>query len=290
MRLISLLPQAVVLLGVLHNGVSAAGWSFTEGSVSVQGKGAGVGGGLKEKLTPSKPVTSPIKLGPVDTLKVVLSTQEGKSAKRPHQAFLLLQDPATNLDISYPFSVKESGKAKLDLTHKDLPVQFLRGSSPLTASIILGSVGTSEALNSKAFTLNVDLEGSTTVPSSEKPIRYGKRPEIHHIFRADPKSPNIVITLTFLGAVLATLPVLFGAWLYLGGNVNHVSRALSDAPLSHTLFVGSIIGIEGVFFLYYTTWNLFKTLPVLSAIGLVAFLSGSRALTEVQERRLAGQR
>ena len=49
MRLISLLPQAVVLLGVLHNGVSAAGWSFTEGSVSVQGKGAGVGGGLKEK-------------------------------------------------------------------------------------------------------------------------------------------------------------------------------------------------------------------------------------------------
>lgn len=49
MRLLPLLPQAVLLLGALHNGVSAAGWSFADGSVSVQSKGAGVGGGLKEK-------------------------------------------------------------------------------------------------------------------------------------------------------------------------------------------------------------------------------------------------
>ncbi len=65
---------------------------------------------------------------------------------------------------------------------------------------------------------------------------------------------------------------------------------MSDAPLSHALFVGSIIGIEGVFFLYYTVWNLFQTLPVLAALGVVAFLFGSRALTEVQGRRLAGLR
>jgi len=78
--------------------------------------------------------------------------------------------------------------------------------------------------------------------------------------------------------------------MFLGGNLNHLSTALSHAPASHALFVGSIVGIEVVFFLYYTSWNLFKTLPVLFAIGTVAFLSGSRALTEVQERRLAGLR
>lgn len=49
MRLLPLLPQAVLLLGALQTGVSAAGWSFTDGLVSVQSKGAGVGGGLKEK-------------------------------------------------------------------------------------------------------------------------------------------------------------------------------------------------------------------------------------------------
>lgn len=69
------------------------------------------------RLTPSKPLSSssPVKLGAGDTLKVILTTQEGKSAKRPHQAFLLLQDPITNLDISYPLSVKDSGKAKMEL-------------------------------------------------------------------------------------------------------------------------------------------------------------------------------
>lgn len=44
-----------------------------------------------------------------------LTAQEGGSAKRAHQVFLLLKDPETGLDISYPFSVKENGKSKLDL-------------------------------------------------------------------------------------------------------------------------------------------------------------------------------
>ena len=76
----------------------------------------------------------------------------------------------------------------------------------------------------------------------------------------------------------------------MGGNLNQLGKALGDAPVSHILFVSSIVGIEFVFFLYYTAWNLFQTLPVLGVVGLVAFLSGSRALTEVQERRLAGLR
>lgn len=48
--------------------------------------------------------------------------------------------------------------------------------------------------------------------------------------------------------------------------------------------------MEGIFFLYYTSWNLFQTLPAAAVVGFVAFLSGSRALSEVQERRLAGLR
>ncbi|EXJ79293.1 hypothetical protein A1O3_08795 [Capronia epimyces CBS 606.96] len=290
MRLQSLLSQAILLVSALQHGAAAASWTFTDGTVSVAAKGAGVGGGLKETLAPSKPLTSSVKLGAADTLKVVLTTQEGKLAKRPHQAFLLLQDSHGKLDVSFPFSVKESGKAKVELTHKDLPLQFLRSSTPLSASIIIASFGTSEGYNGKAFPLTIELDPNVPIPAAETPLRYGKLSEIHHVFRPDPKSPNIVITLVFLGAVLATLPALLGAWLYIGGNINHLGKALSDAPISHTLFLGSVVGIEGVFFLYYTIWNLFKTLPILLALGVVAFLSGSRALTEVQERRLAGLR
>lgn len=66
--------------------------------------------------------------------------------------------------------------------------------------------------------------------------------------------------------------------------------ALKSAPVPHAVFVGSIIGLEGIFFMYYTTWNLFQTLPVALAVGTIAYLSGSRALSEVLERRLAGLR
>lgn len=48
--------------------------------------------------------------------------------------------------------------------------------------------------------------------------------------------------------------------------------------------------MEGVFFLYYSTWNLFQTLPVIGIVATSIFLSGSKALGEVQSRRLAGQR
>lgn len=79
-------------------------------------------------------------------------------------------------------------------------------------------------------------------------------------------------------------------WLVLGGNVDHIGKAMATAPISHALFFGSIVAMEGVFFLYYSSWNLFQTLPVIGVVAVVAFLSGNSALSEVQGRRLAGER
>lgn len=76
----------------------------------------------------------------------------------------------------------------------------------------------------------------------------------------------------------------------LGGNLDHFGKAFGAKPVAHGLFFGSIVAMEGVFFLYYSSWNLFQTLPVAAVVGVVAYVSGSHALTEVQERRLAGQR
>lgn len=72
--------------------------------------------------------------------------------------------------------------------------------------------------------------------------------------------------------------------------MSHVSKALGTAPLAHAVFFGSIIAMEGVFFLYYSSWNLLETLPLIGVFGTTAFLSGSKALGEVQGRRLAGER
>jgi len=270
--------------------VSAASWSFEDATVTVAVKGAGLGAGSKEKLSPGAPLSKAISLGATETLKLQLTTTDEKQAKRPHQAFLTLTEPETGLEESFVFSVKESGKAKVDLTQKDLPFQFLTSSKPITASILIGSFGSSAPYKNKVFDLNVARDPNVPLVTPEKPLRYGVDKEIHHIFREDPQSPPKIITLVFLAAVVAALPMLFGAWGMLGGNLSHFGKAMGNAPVAHAVFYGSILAMEGVFFLYYTSWNLFQTLPAAGAIAVIAFLSGSRALSEVQERRLAGLR
>lgn len=48
--------------------------------------------------------------------------------------------------------------------------------------------------------------------------------------------------------------------------------------------------MEFVFFMYYTSWTLFQALPVIAAVATATVLSGTKALGEVQSRRLAGER
>jgi oligosaccharyltransferase complex subunit delta (ribophorin II) len=175
-------------------------------------------------------------------------------------------------------------------TQKDLPTQFLTSTKPIPASLVIGSFGSATPYKSKVFDLNVSLDPNAPLAIPEKPLRYAAEQEIHHIFRTETRSPPKVITLVFMAAVVGALPVLLGIWATLGANANHLGKALSNAPISHALFFGSVIAMEGIFFLYYTTWNLFQTLPAAALVSVVAFLSGSRALTEVQERRLAGLR
>lgn len=114
---------------------AASSWGFDDATVSVHGKKAGVGGGFKEKyalnplqslalltdpwvlhrLIQYKALSKPVSLGASDTLKVLLTAKEDKTPKRPHQVFLLVKDYKSGLDTSYAFSVKESGKGKVEL-------------------------------------------------------------------------------------------------------------------------------------------------------------------------------
>lgn len=67
------------------------------------------------RLSPSAPIAAPIVLPAAASLKLILTAQEGKSGKRPHQAFLTLHQESTGLEESFAFSVKDNGKAKVDI-------------------------------------------------------------------------------------------------------------------------------------------------------------------------------
>ncbi|KAM3524573.1 hypothetical protein MY4038_007698 [Beauveria bassiana] len=277
---------ATTLLALSSAASAAAQWGFVDGSVTVAAKG---GEGITEKFTSAAKAKTEVAFGHASTLKLSLTAEEAGKAKRPHQAFLVIRETASGLEAPFPLTIKESGKGTVKLTQKDLPIQLLNSATPLEAKIVLGSFGSSKAIVASVFDINV-VRDPSHVNTYEAPLRYGKRPEIHHIFRAGPKNPPKIISLVFAGAVLAAIPVLFISWLALGANLSHASKALGAAPVSHAVFYGSIVAMEGVFFLYYSTWNLFQTLPAIVIVGIVAFLSGNSALGEVQRRRLAGER
>ncbi|KAI1077355.1 Oligosaccharyltransferase subunit Ribophorin II-domain-containing protein [Whalleya microplaca] len=268
---------------------AASSWGFDDATLSVTAKKS-TSGSVKEKLSEKAPLSKPVAFGGSDTLKIILTAQENGKGKRPHQAFLVLQEPDSGLEAPFPFTVKENGKATVDIKHSDLPVQLAIASSPLKASLVLASFGSSEGYNKPVFDLEVKRDPAAAPIVYEKPLRYGKREEIHHIFRADAKSPPKVISLFFVLAVLGTIPALFIGWFVLGANVSHLPKALADAPVAHGVFFGSIVAMEGVFYMYYLSWNLFQTLPVIGLVGVATFLSGTKALGEVQSRRLAGER
>lgn len=175
-------------------------------------------------------------------------------------------------------------------THKELPAQLLATDSPLTASIMIASFGSSTPYQSKAFSLRINRDSPTPAAIPEPPTRYSALPEIRHIFKSDPKSPPVMITALFTFPVFMALPVLFGVWMEIGLTFDHLTEAFTNAPVAHSLFLGSLVALEFVFFFYYVSWSLFRTLPVAAVVGSVAFVSGSKALREVQARRLAGKR
>jgi oligosaccharyltransferase complex subunit delta (ribophorin II) len=67
------------------------------------------------RFTAKSPVDETLEFVTGDTLRIAFTTKEGASAARPHQSFILIEDPSTNLEISIAVPVKPSGKAKLDL-------------------------------------------------------------------------------------------------------------------------------------------------------------------------------
>lgn len=185
-----------------------------------------IANGAGNRFTESQAAKNTITLGHLDTIKVSLTTQEGGQAKRPHQAFLMVKE-SSGLEAPYPLSVKESGKGIVSIvrstpksipnelhadscqSQRDLPVQLLLSKEPLQASLVLGSFGSSKGSISPVFNIAVKTDPKAPAPKYEAPLRYGKLDEIHHIFRADPKSPPKIISLVFALAVVATIPALF---------------------------------------------------------------------------------
>ncbi|CAO3701428.1 unnamed protein product [Rhizopus stolonifer] len=96
--------------------------------------------------------------------------------------------------------------------------------------------------------------------------------------------PPAMFSTTFSLIVLSPWLILTIGWLKLGYTPVKVLSNVSS--LSILTFLGSLVSIEYLFYLYWTKLSLFEMLPYFGGLCLIAFITGQRALTAVQERKL----
>ena len=138
-------------------------------------------------------------------------------------------------------------------TQKDLPIQFLSLSKPVDARVVLGGFGDSAAHDGSAFQLSIDRNPEEAVPTVETE-RYGKKAEIHHIFKDSASSPPIVITLAFVAMVGAAIPVLAGL-------VRRANAICIDANTANPFSSGSFSAPTSATSLLHSKPPLSPTLP-----------------------------
>lgn len=92
---------------------AASSWGFSDGQVQVTSKAADSTGSTYSFSTKER-AKEPVTLGHSDKLKVSLTTKDGSSAKRPHQAFLIIKE-STGLEAPFALSVKGSGKGSVEI-------------------------------------------------------------------------------------------------------------------------------------------------------------------------------
>ncbi|ANB12109.1 Swp1p [Sugiyamaella lignohabitans] len=179
-------------------------------------------------------------------------------------------------------SVRPNGKADISIAHKSVPLA-LQGKK-LKLTVLVGSFGSDKPVA-------VEVTDSFIVAQTQQltePARLKALPELHHTFRAPPKTVAKPIALAFVGIVTSLLVILLGFWLGTA-DLAALGSAVSKAPLGHIGLLSSLLAFELVFVRYFQGTSIFDTLFAVAFIAPVAIFTGSRALREVRERRLNGQ-
>ncbi|KAI9497913.1 Dolichyl-diphosphooligosaccharide--protein glycosyltransferase subunit Swp1 [Zychaea mexicana] len=115
------------------------------------------------------------------------------------------------------------------------------------------------------------------------------RPEIHHVFREAEAMPPTWFSQLFTLIALSPWLVLVIGWLGLGVTpvkvLGELASGPSMRPISIIGFLGSLVAVEYLFYLYWMRLNIFETLSYLALLLPVVFVFGQQALGQVQARR-----
>jgi len=200
-----------------------------------------------------------------------------------HQVFVLLRNKETQKEVAFIAQPETEGntdyKLDLDLAANAKDLNYKSGAYEVI--IYLGDFLLEDSLEWNLG--EVSLSVGQGKPKGENPlysIAYGLKPEIKHLFRVPEPRPPRFLSDAFTLLVLSPLLLLFILWIKVGANISGFPASLSALG-----FHLGLIGIFGVYGVFWWRLTMFEAIKYVSIPGLVAFISGHRLLSHIAETR-----
>lgn len=210
-------------------------------------------------------------------------------ASVPHQLLITLGD-GKGFDLPlYPKFNLDKKALKLVLTANKIPVN-IRNLDKIHINLIVAEAGNNQNLYKPLGEFIPTEELKKLVPY-KKPERIGIKPEIHHIFKEDPKTVNPFFPIIFSGADLVVFLGLLGAWMTLLGKDKF--GTFMNTPVTtfscNVGFLGCLLAYEFVFFKYYLGTSIFTTLLYGFILAGPTIFLGSRSFRYLAHLRHIGK-
>lgn len=143
----------------------------------------------------------------------------------------------------------------------------------LTGSLVIAEEG--EGFLVSLFDIRLDVDG--TELEYVKPNRLGPKPEIHHVFNAEPKTVPWSFAQIFSFLLILVTFGLIVSWMSAGAITwDGLPKGLNT--IYFLAFVGSLIGFEFIFIRYYAGNSIFDTLRYSFLLSIPSLWLGTHFL------------
>ncbi|XP_060564168.1 dolichyl-diphosphooligosaccharide--protein glycosyltransferase subunit 2-like [Ruditapes philippinarum] len=211
-------------------------------------------------------------------MKFTLKDKSSGKAFAAHQTFVKLTNLESKQEIIFVAEADSSNVNKFDLNVGGSAKDFGYKSGKYNVELIVGDAVIENPISWKLADVALTFQ---EMPATGKKVdQYAKKPEIKHMFREPEKRPSKTVSLAFTGLVLVPFAILFICWMKIGVNISNFPFSVS--AIGFHVCLGALFGL---YYMYWTTFNMFDTLRYLGLLGIPTFIFGNRLLSSIAARR-----
>jgi oligosaccharyltransferase complex subunit delta (ribophorin II) len=193
-----------------------------------------------------------------------------------HQTFIRLVHESSGQEIFFVAEADSDDHYKFTLdvgtTGKD---SFNNLSGKYKMALIVGDKAMQIPISWTLGEISLTFSGQPKKTKRQERITEPK-PVIDHMFRIPEKRPPKIVSTAFTILVCSPLLIMFAMWAKIGANVSNIQLSIPTI-----LFHVGLIGIFGLYYMFWVRFDMFYTLKLLVLIGGMTFLGGNKMLADM---------